>query len=308
MSQAGARNAAHAMFDADVASRALGIELVEAADGRAVARMRITEQMVNGHDIAHGGFVFLLADTAFACACNSHGPVTVAAGADISFVATGRLGDELTARPPSAPATAATASTTSPCTGTTADGPEVVAEFRGRSRTIGRMHHDEHRPPELAPRPGELSDVERLSADELRPLQLERLQWTLRARLRERALLHRPSSTRPACTRTTAGSWPTWRSSRSPPRPTCGTTTRSGCSPCRRTRFGASTPPAAPPASPTVVGYTEQDIDTWADGDGPVDLRRGRPARRTRSTSPTATACSPAASARTTAPRSWAAR
>src|SRR5437016_4033729 len=66
------------MFEADVASKALGIELVEAADGRAVTRMRITAEMVNGHDIAHGGYVFLLADTTFACACNSYGPVTVA--------------------------------------------------------------------------------------------------------------------------------------------------------------------------------------------------------------------------------------
>src|SRR5882757_7566638 len=85
------------MFAVDEASRALGIELLEAGDGRAVARMRVTEAMVNGHAIAHGGYVFLLADTAFACACNSRGPVTVASGAEISFVASGRLGDELVA-------------------------------------------------------------------------------------------------------------------------------------------------------------------------------------------------------------------
>ena len=53
--------------------------------------------MVNGHDIAHGGYVFLFADSAFACACNSHGPATVAAAADITFVAPARLGDELVA-------------------------------------------------------------------------------------------------------------------------------------------------------------------------------------------------------------------
>ena len=134
MSQAEAKNSAHAMFDADAASRGLGIELVEAADGRAVARMRITEQMVNGHDIAHGGFVFLLADTAFACACNSHGPVTVAAGADIAFVTAGRLGDELTA--------VAQERTRFGRNGiydvTVRRDGHVVAEFRGRSRTIGR--------------------------------------------------------------------------------------------------------------------------------------------------------------------------
>ncbi len=59
--------------------------------------MRVTDDMVNGHGLTHGGFVFMLADTAFACACNSHGPVTVAAGADISFLRPTRAGDLLTA-------------------------------------------------------------------------------------------------------------------------------------------------------------------------------------------------------------------
>ncbi|MFC3489615.1 hydroxyphenylacetyl-CoA thioesterase PaaI [Amycolatopsis roodepoortensis] len=124
------------MFADDQASKALGIELVEAAEGHAVATMRITETMVNGHDIAHGGYVFLLADTTFACACNSHGPVTVASGAEISFVAAGKLGDHLIAT--------ATERTRYGRNGIydvtvhreTPDGPEVVAEFRGRSRTI----------------------------------------------------------------------------------------------------------------------------------------------------------------------------
>lgn len=131
-----ARNAAHAMFDTDEASKGLGIELVEAADGRATATMKVTESMVNGHDIAHGGYLFLLADTAFALACNTHGPVTVAAGAEISFVAAGRLGDHLTAT--------ATERTRYGRNGIydvtvhrdTPEGPEVVAEFRGRSRVI----------------------------------------------------------------------------------------------------------------------------------------------------------------------------
>ncbi|WP_199749141.1 hydroxyphenylacetyl-CoA thioesterase PaaI [Amycolatopsis sp. WAC 01376] len=124
------------MFADDLASSALGIELVEAAEGHAVATMRITETMVNGHGIAHGGYVFLLADTTFACACNSHGPVTVASGAEISFVAAGKLGDHLIAT--------ATERTRYGRNGIydvtvhreTPDGPEVVAEFRGRSRTI----------------------------------------------------------------------------------------------------------------------------------------------------------------------------
>ncbi|GAA3100673.1 hypothetical protein GCM10020001_016850 [Nonomuraea salmonea] len=71
---------ARRMMDADTASAALGIEPTELGDGRAVCRMTVTERMVNGHGLCHGGYVFLLADTAFAGACNSHGPVTVAAG------------------------------------------------------------------------------------------------------------------------------------------------------------------------------------------------------------------------------------
>jgi acyl-CoA thioesterase len=126
------RNAAHDMFDADQASRRLGIELVEAADGHATVRMRVAPEMVNGHAIGHGGYVFLLADTAFACACNSRGPVTVAAGADITFIAPVHEGDELIAR--------AQERTRYGRSGiydvTVQRGEQVVAEFRGRSREI----------------------------------------------------------------------------------------------------------------------------------------------------------------------------
>ena len=73
--EAAGLHAARRMFDADKASAGLGIELVELAPGRAVARMRSRRPMLNGHAIGHGGYVFLLADTAFALACNSHGPV-----------------------------------------------------------------------------------------------------------------------------------------------------------------------------------------------------------------------------------------
>lgn len=128
------RTAAHDMFDADVASKGLGIELVSAGDGAAVARMRVTAAMLNGHAIGHGGFVFLLADTAFALACNSHGPATVAAGGEISFLRPVREGDLLEAR--------ATERVRYGRSGiydvTVSRGGEVVAEFRGRSRTIAR--------------------------------------------------------------------------------------------------------------------------------------------------------------------------
>ena len=125
-------NAAEQMFAADQASQALGIELLESGDGGAVLRMRVTDTMVNGHGIAHGGYIFLFADSAFACACNSHGPVTVAAGADISFIAPVREGDELTA--------VAEERVTFGRSGIydvrVLRGDEVVAEFRGRSRVV----------------------------------------------------------------------------------------------------------------------------------------------------------------------------
>ena len=121
-----------AMMAADRASATLGIELLECSPGRAVTSMTVTADMVNGHDIAHGGIVFSLADTAFACACNSHGPVTVAAAAEIVFVTPARLGDELQAE--------ALERTTFGRSGiydvTIRRGADIVAEFRGRSHRV----------------------------------------------------------------------------------------------------------------------------------------------------------------------------
>ena len=85
------------MFAADRASRGLGIEITGLSPGQASAAMTVTGQMLNGHGSCHGGYVFLLADTAFSLACNSYGVVTVAAGADITFVAPVREGDRLQA-------------------------------------------------------------------------------------------------------------------------------------------------------------------------------------------------------------------
>lgn len=121
-----------AMMDADAASRALGIALVSCSSGRATTTMTVRDDMVNGHAIAHGGLVFTLADTAFACACNSHGPVTVAAGAEITFVAPARAGDVLVAE--------AVERVSFGRSGvydiTVRRGDEVIAEFRGRSHRL----------------------------------------------------------------------------------------------------------------------------------------------------------------------------
>ncbi|MGW8064036.1 hydroxyphenylacetyl-CoA thioesterase PaaI [Streptomyces ziwulingensis] len=120
------------MFRADEASRRLGIELVEHGEGTAAVRMTVSSSMVNGHGTAHGGYLFLLADTAFACACNSHGPVTVAAGADIVFVAPAREGDVLVARAEER----ARYGRSGVYDVSVRRGGEVIAEFRGRSRSV----------------------------------------------------------------------------------------------------------------------------------------------------------------------------
>ncbi|WP_067666736.1 hydroxyphenylacetyl-CoA thioesterase PaaI [Nocardia miyunensis] len=88
---------AAAMFEADTASHELGIQIIELGVGHATATMTVTETMVNGHGTTHGGYVFLLADTTFALACNSHGRPAVAARADIRYLRPTRAGDILTA-------------------------------------------------------------------------------------------------------------------------------------------------------------------------------------------------------------------
>jgi phenylacetic acid degradation protein PaaD len=88
---------AELMWADDEASRALGMELVEVTPGRAVLRMRVRPDMANGHGIAHGGFTFTLADSAFAFACNSHNRRTVAQGCDIAFLAAVHAEDVLEA-------------------------------------------------------------------------------------------------------------------------------------------------------------------------------------------------------------------
>lgn len=92
-----ARRCAQAMFDADTASRSLGMSIVDVAPGRATVRMTVSDHMLNGHGIGHGGYTFTLADSAFAFACNSYDVATVAAACDIVFLAPTHAGDLLEA-------------------------------------------------------------------------------------------------------------------------------------------------------------------------------------------------------------------
>ena len=93
-----ANRVAHGMFDAEGTGPAWGIVIQEARAGYARLSMEVRADMLNGHAICHGGFIFTLADSAFAYACNSYNLSTVASGCAIDFVAPAREGDVLTAR------------------------------------------------------------------------------------------------------------------------------------------------------------------------------------------------------------------
>ena len=127
-----ARACADAMWQDDRASQGLGMKIVEIGPGRATLQMTVQPHMVNGHGIAHGGFIFTLADSAFAFACNSHNERVVAAQGSITFIRPGKLGDRLIA-------TAREVSKTGRSgiydVRVTSDD-VVIAEFRGHSRTI----------------------------------------------------------------------------------------------------------------------------------------------------------------------------
>ena len=85
------------MFRNDRASRWLGLQILEVAPGRAVLAMTVRHEMLNGHDICHGGLITTLADSAFAYACNSYNELTVASGFAVDLLAPSRMGDVLTA-------------------------------------------------------------------------------------------------------------------------------------------------------------------------------------------------------------------
>ncbi|HEX8663727.1 MAG TPA: hydroxyphenylacetyl-CoA thioesterase PaaI [Beijerinckiaceae bacterium] len=131
--QALAEACARAMWTEDRASQGLGMRIERVAPGEAVMTMAVTERMVNGHGLCHGGFIFTLADSAFAFACNTYDQRTVAQHCAVTFLAPARLGDALTAH--AVEVARGGRSGIYDITVTKADG-TVVAEFRGHSRTI----------------------------------------------------------------------------------------------------------------------------------------------------------------------------
>ena len=127
-----ARACAEAMWAEDDASKGLGMEIVEIGPGFATLAMTVRPDMVNGQRIAHGGFIFTLADSAFAFACNSHNDRVVAAQGQISFIKPGELGDRLVAK--AREVTRGGRSGIYDVRVTAGD--VVIAEFRGHSRVI----------------------------------------------------------------------------------------------------------------------------------------------------------------------------
>ena len=128
-----AKACAEAMWAEDQASRGLGMKLLSVGPGRAELQMTVTERMVNGHKICHGGFIFTLADSTFAFACNTYNQRTVAQHCAVTFLTAGKLGDKLIAR--GAEVSRRGRSGIYDITVTRDDG-TVIAEFRGHSRTI----------------------------------------------------------------------------------------------------------------------------------------------------------------------------
>src|SRR3954468_5775057 len=129
-----AKRCAAAMYAAELASQRLGIVISDVAPGRATATFTVTEDMVNGHGICHGGYVFTLADTAFAFACNTYDERTVAAGADVTVLGPVRSGTELRAE---AVERARRGRSGLYDVTVRTSGGTVVCEFRGRSRSLG---------------------------------------------------------------------------------------------------------------------------------------------------------------------------
>lgn len=125
-----ARKCRDTMWRDDFATQDMGMTIEVDRQGEAWAQFEVRKNMVNGHDLCHGGYIFALADSAFAFACNTYNRVTVASAATIEFVRPAKLGDRLTAT--------ATEAHRGGRTGiydvaVTNQDDELVAIFRGRS-------------------------------------------------------------------------------------------------------------------------------------------------------------------------------
>jgi acyl-CoA thioesterase len=135
-----AERSAKVMFEADRASAGLGMELVSVGPGRATMMMKVRPEMLNGHGICHGGFIFALADSAFAFACNSYNQLVVAQQNQITYLSPGQPDETLTAMAEEVSRSGRSGVYDVKVTG--GDGRDV-AVFRGLSRAIKGHHFDE---------------------------------------------------------------------------------------------------------------------------------------------------------------------
>ncbi len=128
-----ANTASQAMWQNDRASKSLGMKLLSVGPGKARLSMVVRVDMLNGHDICHGGLITTLADSAFAFACNSYNEITVASGFDVNLLLAAHVGDELTA---SASEVSKAGRTGVYDINVSNQRGQVVAAFRGRSYSL----------------------------------------------------------------------------------------------------------------------------------------------------------------------------
>lgn len=138
--EARAQKSADAMWARDAASQKLGMQIIAVGPGTATLTMPVRPNMLNGHGICHGGYIFTLADSAFAFACNTYNALTVAQSNHITYLSPGQAGEILTA---TATETARQGRSGTYDVAVTGADNRKVALFRGLSRTIRGQHFDE---------------------------------------------------------------------------------------------------------------------------------------------------------------------
>lgn len=138
-----ARTCADIMFGKDAASAGLGMQITAIGPGSATLTMPVRLDMLNGHGICHGGFIFTLADSAFAFACNSYNQLTVAQQNQITYLSPGQADEVLTASAIEVSRTGRSGIYDVTVTGSDA---RIIALFRGLSRTVKGQHFPEESP------------------------------------------------------------------------------------------------------------------------------------------------------------------
>lgn len=139
-----ARKSAHHMMAGDAASQSIGARIDDIGPGTATMSMLVRPDMLNGHGMCHGGFIFMLADSAFAFACNARNVATVAQSNQITYLTPGKVGERLIA---CAKEVAASGRSGTYDVTVTGDDGRTVALFRGLCRQMNAAHFPEEDAP-----------------------------------------------------------------------------------------------------------------------------------------------------------------